>query len=336
MLAATWPTCSLSMPDTMMRVGTGTSNVMPCGASMWTGWLKPSASSSLFGPCAVARYPTPTISSSLVKPAVTPTTMLLTSDRVRPCSARFSRSSSGRSTRIVESSWRTLMTAGRSRSSWPLGPFTRTWPSPIVTSTPEGSGMGERPIRDISSPHVAEDLAALATLARLSVGHEALVGGQDSDTEAAQHAGQTVGLGVDAEPGLRHPAQAGDRAVALGRVLHRDLEEPARTSRVVAHGEALDIALALKDGRERLLQLRGRHAHLVVHRHVGVAEAGEHVGDRVGHRHRRTSPLTSSPSSRRAPRRRAPSRGGRCGRARTGGTPRKAGHTAGTACTRAP
>ena len=38
------------------------------------------------------------ISSSLLKPSVTPTTMLLTSVRVRPCSERFSRSSSGRST----------------------------------------------------------------------------------------------------------------------------------------------------------------------------------------------------------------------------------------------
>src|SRR5437763_9451493 len=170
-----------------------------------------------FGPCAVARYPTPTISSSLLKPAVTPTTMLFTSDRVRPCRARCSRSSSGRSTRMVESSWRTVMSGGNARSSWPLGPLTMMRPAPIVTSTPDGSRMGERPTRDISSPHVAEDLAALATLARLAVGHEALVGGQDGDAEAAEHAGQPVGLCVDPQPGLRHPAQTRDRAIAIGR-----------------------------------------------------------------------------------------------------------------------
>jgi hypothetical protein len=41
------------------------------------------------------------ISSSFEKPSVTPTTMLFTSVRVRPCSERFSRSSSGRSTMSV-------------------------------------------------------------------------------------------------------------------------------------------------------------------------------------------------------------------------------------------
>ena len=41
---------SLSMPRTTMRVGAGTSKVMPSGASTSTGWLKPSARSSVSGP----------------------------------------------------------------------------------------------------------------------------------------------------------------------------------------------------------------------------------------------------------------------------------------------
>ena len=49
MLAATWPTSSLSMPWTSMRVGWGTTNSMPSGASTTTGWLKPSERSSFFG-----------------------------------------------------------------------------------------------------------------------------------------------------------------------------------------------------------------------------------------------------------------------------------------------
>src|SRR5699024_9508796 len=40
----------------------------------------------------------------MVKPSVTPTTALLMSERDRPCSARFSRWSSGRTTRISLSS----------------------------------------------------------------------------------------------------------------------------------------------------------------------------------------------------------------------------------------
>src|SRR5690349_25167844 len=52
---------------------------------------------------------------------------------------------------------------------------------------------------------------------------------------------------------------------------------------------ALDVALLLEDGGERLLLLRGRHAHLVVHGDVGVAHAGEHVGNRIGHHRQLTS-----------------------------------------------
>ena len=55
MSAATWPTFSLSMPFTTMRVGVGTSKVTPSGASTRTGWEKPRASSSDDGPLAMAR-----------------------------------------------------------------------------------------------------------------------------------------------------------------------------------------------------------------------------------------------------------------------------------------
>jgi hypothetical protein len=55
MSAATWPTDSLSMPVTTMRLGVGTSKLMPSGAVTFTAWLKPRASSSAPGPLAVAR-----------------------------------------------------------------------------------------------------------------------------------------------------------------------------------------------------------------------------------------------------------------------------------------
>ena len=53
--AATWPTFSLSMPLTTMRVGVGTSKETPSGASTKTGWEKPRASSSDEGPFGTAR-----------------------------------------------------------------------------------------------------------------------------------------------------------------------------------------------------------------------------------------------------------------------------------------
>src|SRR5690606_20638373 len=62
MLAATSPTCCLSMPETENLVGDSTVKVMPSGAVTVTGWEKPSANSR-FEPLASTRYPVPTISS---------------------------------------------------------------------------------------------------------------------------------------------------------------------------------------------------------------------------------------------------------------------------------
>src|SRR5438270_682246 len=116
-----------------------------------------------------------------------------------------------------------LMSGGSLRASVPFGPFTVTSSPARVTSTPEGTGMGLFPIRDIRSPHETEDLAADPALARLAIGHEALAGRENGHAEAAQHTRQAVGLGVDAQPGLGDASDPGDRPRPLGRVLHLDL-----------------------------------------------------------------------------------------------------------------
>src|SRR4029077_8222651 len=185
------------------------------------------------------------ISSSLVNSWLTPWTMLLTSERTRPCSARFSRSSSGRSTMISAPSWRTEMSPGRRRSRVPLGPFTVSSRPEMVISTPLGTGTGERPTRDIAtaSPHEAQDLATDVAGPCFAVGHQALAGRHDGHAQAAEHPGDLRGVGVHPETRLRDAAQPGDRAVALGRVLHRDVERLARPRRVVRHREVLDVAL---------------------------------------------------------------------------------------------
>src|SRR4051812_3121697 len=126
-----------------------------------------------------------------------------------------------------------------------MGPFTVTVPSLMATSTPLGTVIGALPIRLIDrllSPHVAEDFAAHAAPARLTVGHESLAGRQDGHAEAAEHARHPISLGVDPETGLGHAAQTLDGAVALGRVLHRDGEHVARTILGSGHTESLDVA----------------------------------------------------------------------------------------------
>src|SRR5262245_1245606 len=132
--------------------------------------------------------------------------MLLTSERVSPCRARCSRSSSGRRTWRTPSSSDTVMSGGSVRDSSPRGPFTDTRRSSRVTVTPAGTGMGDRPIRDMStylpSPHVAEDFPADPALARLLVGEEPLARGQDRDAEPSEDPGQPVGFGVHPQAGL--------------------------------------------------------------------------------------------------------------------------------------
>src|SRR5215475_11612239 len=149
MFAATSPTCCLLTPSTLKMVGRSTRKVIPSGAGTSTGCEKPSANSRSV-PLAVTRYPVPAISSVFLYPSVTPMIMLATRVRDSPCSSLARRSSLGRSTASVPSSERSAVIG--SASVWlssPLGPLTRTVRPSMVTSTPLGTGIGLRPIRDI-------------------------------------------------------------------------------------------------------------------------------------------------------------------------------------------
>src|SRR4029078_2572515 len=97
--------------------------------------------------------------------------------------------------------------------------------------------------------------------------------------------------------------------------------------------EITDVALLLEELGDLDLHPRGRHGCVLVQRLVGVADAGEHVCDRIGQH--RFSP-TSSTSSCRESRPGARARGGRSGRARTCGRPRAGGRTGCSACSCAP
>src|SRR6478609_6621734 len=123
------------------------------------------------------------------------------------------------------------MTPGMARSSVPFGPTTLMRRSSTVTVTPSGTAIGARPMRLMtttpggrsgrgrdSSPHEAEDLAADAGLSRFAIGQQPAAGGKYGDAEAPEHAGNLVGLCVDAQTGLAHTAEPGDGALAFGRV----------------------------------------------------------------------------------------------------------------------
>src|SRR5450759_4529237 len=145
----------------------------------------------------------------------------------------------------------------------PLGPLTVTVEPSIVTSTPDGTGMGCLPIRDTACrsfrflsglPDVGDDFAADAGDLRLLVGHDAVRGGDHGDTETAEHAGKLVLLGIHAKAGLGDAADTGDGPLLLGAELEGDLKAGLRLAR--SHVILGYIALFLHDAGD-LHQLVG-------------------------------------------------------------------------------
>src|SRR5690349_5903670 len=114
--------------------------------------------------------------------------MFAISDLDSPCSALISPSSEGRVTVITPSSCLTSIGTATCMLKVPFGPLTVTSRPLIVTSTPEGTTTGIRPIRDIGTPlpDVGEDFPAHAMLLGLPVGHQARRRRDDGDTETAE------------------------------------------------------------------------------------------------------------------------------------------------------
>src|ERR1700750_16802 len=106
--------------------------------------------------------------------------MFAISERVSPWRARCGPRSVGRVTRIVFSSWDTVMSWEKVCASSPLGPLTTMLPGAIVTVTASGTFTGFLPIRLISgSPNVGDYLAADALLTRFVAGHHTVRGADD-------------------------------------------------------------------------------------------------------------------------------------------------------------
>src|SRR5207245_11024504 len=169
------------------------------------------------------------MSSSLLKPSVTPRMALLASARARPCSARSRPSSPCREASSSPFSSLKLMPGGTGVVSLPLGPCTSRRSGLTWTCTPLGLGMTLRPTRDSgprSLPDVAEDLATHALAGRAAPRPQAARGGEDVDAQAAAPAGDLVLAAVDPAPGLAHPLQVGDDPLHAGSVFQDDAEHP--------------------------------------------------------------------------------------------------------------
>src|SRR5436190_15932022 len=159
------------------------------------------------------------MSSSFLKPSVTPVTALATRLRARPWNFRGVSSRSSLAT-SASPSLANRMPGGVTCRSLPFGPCTSTAPASIVTVTPLGSVMGFLPIRDMvrSLPNSAEHFAADARLLGGAAGHHAARRRQDAGAEPAEHGGHVLDAEVHPAPGTADALQPGDHFLALRAV----------------------------------------------------------------------------------------------------------------------
>src|SRR5215467_4265820 len=161
-----------------------------------------------------------------------------------------------------------------------------------VASTPLGSVTGYFAMRDMAVLRDdADHFAAHPGGARLAIGHHALGGRDDGDAQAVHDARQVVAPLVHAQAGRGDPLDLLYHWVA-GVVLQPYFE--LRLAFLVANRESVDVALVLQHLRDRHLDLRGGNADDGLPDHLGVADAGQHIGNGIGHAHA-FNPPTSSP-----------------------------------------
>src|SRR6185503_10814044 len=171
------------------------------------------------------------MSSSRLKPSLTPRTLFATSARIRPWKARVLFSSSFRSNLTTLFSMLTEMpgTSG-------------------VLSEPFGSAISFFPIRDmaISLPDLAEHFAADAALRGFGTRENALRGRHDGESESAENLRQLFLSAVDAAARTRNALDAVDHGLAVIRVLEVEAQRALRLAVLLDQFVVADEAFGLE------------------------------------------------------------------------------------------
>src|ERR1051325_11485465 len=168
------------------------------------------------------------------------------------------------------------------------------------TSTPCGIATGCLPIRDMitsnsgASEHSAQHLAADIGGAGFVVGQDTARSGQDRDAEPARDARQVHELRINAAAGLRDARNLANDRLAID-VFQFDLELGDAGADLLA-GKAADVSFPLQDIQNVGAHLRGRRGDNRLPSALSVADAGQHVAERIAHCHG-SPPLTSSTSA---------------------------------------
>src|SRR5216684_7459025 len=170
-----------------------------------------------FDPCTAALKPTPSISSCLLKPSLTPCTILCTRLRESPCNAFTLRVSASRISETRLSLTLPLMSRGNLQLSFPFGPSTETAPSlSMLPLTLSGISTALFPIRDMNFlPNVGQQFAADFLLFGFAPREQTARRGKNRHAHAAKNARDFIGADVTAQSRATHAPQASDRARAV-------------------------------------------------------------------------------------------------------------------------
>src|SRR5580693_7145252 len=141
--------------------------------------------------------------------------MLARCARVAPAVGRRCGAFAARLTTSVCLSWLTDTPAASASDSEPFAPLTVTVLPDTVAETPCGRSTGFFATRDMSrlprcSRHDAEDFAALAGGPGLAIGHHAARGGNDGNTQPAEHLRQLGRAAIGAQSRPADPLDALD------------------------------------------------------------------------------------------------------------------------------
>src|SRR5437764_6006733 len=279
MSAATCPTNFLSIPAMAIFVLSVTVILISFGMGNKIGCDFPRARLRV-EPCTAALKPTPSISRFFENPSLTPSTMLWTRLRERPCKAFTFRASASRTSETRLSFTLALISRGRLQLSFPFGPSTATAPSlPMFTFTLSGISTALFPIRDIklkrALPDVSQQLASHVLFFRFAPGQNPARRRENRHAHSAEHARNFLRAHITAEARTAHAFQTGDRARPV-RDLVRDLDP--RMRRFGVHGVIDDVAFVFQNAHDLRFDLRIRNKRLGLLRVRGIAHASEKVG----------------------------------------------------------
>src|ERR1700733_5356599 len=169
----------------------------------------------------------------------------------------------------------------------PSLPFAVIMPPAMATCTPAGISTGYFPTRDIRAvplEHAAEDFAANIGSASLGIAHHALRRGQDGNTQAGVDPRQFLDFCIDATAGFGDPVDLLDDRFALV-ILQLDAQLRHTWAKLL-RGITPDEPFALQHTQYILPQLGCRSHADGMARALGIANAGQHIPDGIGHGHR--------------------------------------------------